>query len=67
MHHINLVHLDLIFFLSLYTAVDSHTPKHIYEQYLVEDLMKDRTRALVTHHVGLCLRGAANVVVMKDG
>ncbi|CAG8502741.1 9329_t:CDS:10 [Gigaspora rosea] len=49
------------------SAVDSHTAKHIYEQCLVGDLMKDRTRILVTHHVGLCLRGAAKVVVMKDG
>ncbi|CAG8827636.1 18660_t:CDS:2, partial [Racocetra persica] len=47
--------------------VDSHTAKHIFEQFLMGDLMKDRTRILVTHHVGLCLRGAAKVVVMKDG
>ncbi|CAG8465353.1 5760_t:CDS:10, partial [Scutellospora calospora] len=49
------------------SAVDSHTAKHIYEQCLMGDLMKNRTRILVTHHVGLCLRGAAKVVVMKDG
>ncbi|CAG8700306.1 13414_t:CDS:2, partial [Dentiscutata heterogama] len=49
------------------SAVDSHTAKHIYEQCLMGDLMKDRTRILVTHHVGLCLRGAAKVVVIKDG
>ncbi|CAG8609839.1 19722_t:CDS:10, partial [Racocetra persica] len=47
--------------------VDSHTAKHIFEQCLMGDLMKNRTRILVTHHVGLCLRGAAKVVIMKDG
>ncbi|CAG8509015.1 21771_t:CDS:10 [Cetraspora pellucida] len=49
------------------SAVDSHTAKHIFEQCLMGDLMKNRTRILVTHHVGLCLRGAAKVVVMKNG
>ncbi|CAG8612654.1 13568_t:CDS:10, partial [Racocetra persica] len=49
------------------SAVDSHTAKHIFEQCLMGNLMKNRTRILVTHHVGLCLRGAAKVVVMKDG
>src|SRR5437764_1082077 len=29
--------------------------------------MKSRTRILVTHHVGLCIRSAAFVVAMKDG
>ena len=29
--------------------------------------MENRTRILVTHHVGLCLRGASFVVAMKDG
>ncbi|CAG8457297.1 10170_t:CDS:10, partial [Acaulospora morrowiae] len=49
------------------SAVDSHTAKHIYEQCLMGGLMKNRTQILVTHHVGLCIRGAAKVVVMKDG
>ncbi|CAG8557324.1 8544_t:CDS:10, partial [Ambispora gerdemannii] len=49
------------------SAVDAHTSKHIYEQCLMGDLMKNRTRILVTHHVGLCLRGAAKVIVIKDG
>ncbi|CAG8581475.1 740_t:CDS:10, partial [Diversispora eburnea] len=49
------------------SAVDSHTAKHIFEQCLMGDLMKNRTRILVTHHVGLCLRGASKVVVMRDG
>ncbi|CAJ0751060.1 18110_t:CDS:10 [Entrophospora sp. SA101] len=47
--------------------VDSHTAKYLYENCIMGDLMKNRTRILVTHHVGLCIRNAAFVVVMKDG
>ncbi|CAG8562619.1 uncharacterized protein OCT59_007764 [Rhizophagus irregularis] len=49
------------------SAVDAHTAKHLYEKCLMGELMKDRTLILVTHHVGLCLRGAHKVIVMKDG
>ncbi|CAG8506025.1 1335_t:CDS:10 [Funneliformis caledonium] len=49
------------------SAVDSHTAKHIYEKCLLGDIMEGRTRILVTHHVGLCLRGSSKVVVMKNG
>ncbi|CAJ0640522.1 438_t:CDS:10 [Entrophospora sp. SA101] len=49
------------------SAVDSHTAKYLYENCIMGDLMKNRTRILVTHHVGLCIRNAAFVVVMKDG
>jgi ABC-type glutathione transport system ATPase component len=56
----------LIYFLNN-VAVDAHTAKHLYEKCLMGELMRDRTLILVTHHVGLCLRGACKVVVMKDG
>ncbi|KAI9251679.1 P-loop containing nucleoside triphosphate hydrolase protein [Helicostylum pulchrum] len=49
------------------SAVDAHTAKHLYENCLTGDLMKHRTVILVTHHVGLCLSGAAYIVAMKDG
>ncbi|CAI2164969.1 18561_t:CDS:10 [Funneliformis geosporum] len=49
------------------SAVDAHTAKHLYENCLLGDLMENRTRILVTHHVGLCLRGSSKVVVMKNG
>ncbi|GBB94776.1 hypothetical protein RclHR1_02410022 [Rhizophagus clarus] len=49
------------------SAVDAHTAKHLYEKCLMGELMRDRTLILVTHHVGLCLRGAYKVIVMKDG
>ncbi|KAI7889871.1 P-loop containing nucleoside triphosphate hydrolase protein [Mucor mucedo] len=49
------------------SAVDAHTAKHLYEHCLIGKLMKHRTVILVTHHVGLCLNGAAYIVAMKDG
>ncbi|KAI9247698.1 hypothetical protein BDA99DRAFT_565069 [Phascolomyces articulosus] len=49
------------------SAVDAHTAKHLYEHCLTGELMRGRTIILVTHHVGLCLKGAAYVVALKDG
>ncbi|KAI8324897.1 hypothetical protein GQ54DRAFT_255639 [Martensiomyces pterosporus] len=49
------------------SAVDAHTAKHLYESCLVAPYMADRTRILVTHAVGLTIKGAAMVVVMQDG
>lgn len=49
------------------SAVDAHTAKHLYEHCLMGELMRGRTRILVTHHVGLCIRGAVHVVAMRDG
>ncbi|KAJ2163175.1 Transporter of the ATP-binding cassette (ABC) [Coemansia sp. RSA 552] len=49
------------------SAVDAHTAKHLYEACLMSPYMLDRTRILVTHAVGLTIRGAAMVVVMQDG
>ncbi|KAI8074767.1 phosphatidyl serine synthase-domain-containing protein [Gongronella butleri] len=49
------------------SAVDAHTAKHIYQHCLMGDLMRGRTVLLVTHHVGLCIRGADYVVAMHEG
>ncbi|KAJ2552092.1 Transporter of the ATP-binding cassette (ABC) [Coemansia sp. RSA 1878] len=49
------------------SAVDAHTAKHLYEECLMAPAMAERTRILVTHAVGLTIRGAAAVVVMQDG
>ncbi|KAJ1931933.1 hypothetical protein EC988_009624, partial [Linderina pennispora] len=49
------------------SAVDAHTAKHIYEHCLMAPAMMDRTRILVTHAVGLTIKGASMVVVMQDG
>ncbi|CAG8854897.1 26686_t:CDS:2, partial [Gigaspora margarita] len=45
--------------------VDSCTQKHIYEQCLMSDLMKNKTRIFVTHHNNVY--GAALKIFMKDG
>ncbi|RUP16849.1 P-loop containing nucleoside triphosphate hydrolase protein [Jimgerdemannia flammicorona] len=58
---------DIIILDDCLSAVDAHTAKHLYEHCLMGCLMRGRTRILVTHHVGLCLRGAAHVVAMRDG
>ncbi|KAJ2825755.1 Transporter of the ATP-binding cassette (ABC), partial [Coemansia erecta] len=49
------------------SAVDAHTAKHLYENCLVSPYMAERTRILVTHAVGLTIKGAAAVVVMQNG
>ena len=49
------------------SAVDSPTAKHIFEQCLMGDLMRNRTCVLVTHHIGLTLAKADFVAVLKDG
>ncbi|KAJ2613508.1 Transporter of the ATP-binding cassette (ABC) [Coemansia sp. RSA 1365] len=49
------------------SAVDAHTAKHLFENCLMSQLMAERTRILVTHAVGLTVRGASAVVVMQDG
>ncbi|KAI8360085.1 hypothetical protein B0O80DRAFT_194371 [Mortierella sp. GBAus27b] len=49
------------------SAVDAHTAKWLFAKCLMGPLMQGRTRILVTHAVSLTLRGAAHVVVLKDG
>ncbi|KAG2220577.1 hypothetical protein INT45_008758 [Circinella minor] len=49
------------------SAVDAHTARHIYENCLIGELMRGRTIILVTHHVGLCLKGASYIVALKEG
>ncbi|RKP07534.1 P-loop containing nucleoside triphosphate hydrolase protein [Thamnocephalis sphaerospora] len=49
------------------SAVDAHTARHIMEKCLLGPLMQGRTRILVTHHVDLCTRRAAMVLVVHAG
>ncbi|KAJ1840002.1 hypothetical protein LPJ73_006575, partial [Coemansia sp. RSA 2703] len=49
------------------SAVDAHTAKHLYDSCLMSPYMSERTRILVTHAVGLTIKGASTVVVMQDG
>lgn len=45
----------------------AHTAKHLYEKCITGPLMRGRTRILVTHHVKLCLPGAAYLVHIAGG
>ncbi|KAJ2867314.1 hypothetical protein GGH94_000943 [Coemansia aciculifera] len=51
------------------SAVDAHTGKHILHKCLLSDsdLMRGRTRILVTHHMPMCLPHCQFVVMMRGG
>jgi ABC-type multidrug transport system fused ATPase/permease subunit len=46
----------------VFSALDAHVGKEIYENALMGELSKGRTRILVTHHVSLCLPRAKYAV-----
>ena len=49
------------------SAVDSHTAQWIYQYGIAGELMKGRTRILVTHNVALTLPSAKHVVILDNG
>ncbi|GAA6059991.1 hypothetical protein JCM10212_001149 [Sporobolomyces blumeae] len=49
------------------SAVDSHTARHLFKNCLKGPLLEGRTVILVTHHISLCLPGAAYFVNVSDG
>lgn len=51
----------------IFSAVDSHVGRHLFEEALTGKLGEGRTRILVTHHVGLCLPKAKYTVVLGNG
>ncbi|PYH42937.1 P-loop containing nucleoside triphosphate hydrolase protein [Aspergillus saccharolyticus JOP 1030-1] len=51
----------------IFSALDAHTGRHVYEDALTGELGQGRTRILVTHHVGLCLSRADYWVELEDG
>lgn len=51
----------------IFSAVDSHVGRHLYEQALTGSLSEGRTRILATHHVKLCLDSAAYLVKLENG
>ena len=51
----------------IFSAVDAHVGRQLFEQGLTGELGEDRTRILVTHHVGLCLPKTRYTVVLGDG
>jgi ABC-type multidrug transport system fused ATPase/permease subunit len=51
----------------IFSAVDAHTGRHLYEKALTGPICNGRTRILVTHHVGLCLPRTDYSVFLEDG
>ncbi|KAF4157600.1 hypothetical protein CNMCM6936_009212 [Aspergillus lentulus] len=51
----------------IFSAADSNVGRHLYDHALTGALAKGRTRVLATHHVRLCLGGAAYLVRLENG
>ena len=51
----------------IFSAVDAHVGRHLFEEALTGDLGRGRTRILVTHHIELCLPGTSYAVVLSNG
>ncbi|KAI5927245.1 P-loop containing nucleoside triphosphate hydrolase protein [Camillea tinctor] len=51
----------------IFSAVDAHVGRHIFEKCLNGELCTGRTRILVTHHVGLCEPKTKYLVELGDG
>ncbi|PKX97332.1 putative ABC transporter [Aspergillus novofumigatus IBT 16806] len=51
----------------IFSAVDSNVSRRLYDNALTGALAKGRTRILATHHVRLCLGGAAYLVRLENG
>lgn len=51
----------------IFSAVDAHVGRHLFEEALTGELGKGRTRILVTHHVGLCLPRTKYSVHLGEG
>ncbi|MCJ1418650.1 hypothetical protein MMC32_004999 [Xylographa parallela] len=48
----------------IFSAVDAHVGRHIFEHGLCGELGSGRTRILVTHHIGLVLSEASYIVTI---
>ncbi|KAI1259517.1 P-loop containing nucleoside triphosphate hydrolase protein [Xylariaceae sp. FL1019] len=51
----------------IFSAVDAHVGRHIFEKCLNGDLGTGRTRVLVTHHVALCEPKTKYLVELGEG
>lgn len=51
----------------IFSAVDAHVGRHIFEKCLNGELAAGRTRILVTHHVALCEPKTKFLVELGDG
>ena len=51
----------------IFSAVDAHVGRHLYEEALTGELGRNRTRILVTHHVALCIPRTTYSVLLSNG
>lgn len=51
----------------IFSAVDAHVGRHLFEDALTGELGQERTRILVTHHVALCLPRTKYSVLLGNG
>lgn len=51
----------------IFSALDAHVGKFIYDHALTGELGRERTRILVTHHISLCLPLAEYCVFLANG
>jgi ABC-type multidrug transport system fused ATPase/permease subunit len=51
----------------IFSALDAHVGRQLFEEALTGDLCVGRTRILVTHHVGLCLPKTKYTVLLGEG
>lgn len=51
----------------IFSAVDAHVGRHIFEKCLTGELTAGRTRILVTHHVALCQPKTKYLVELGEG
>ena len=51
----------------IFSAVDAHVGKHIFEEGLLGHICHDRTVILATHHTDLCLPRASYIVSLENG
>ena len=51
----------------IFSAVDAHVGRQLYEEALTGDLSTERTRILVTHHVSLVLPRAKYTIHLANG
>ncbi|KUI70297.1 ATP-dependent bile acid permease [Cytospora mali] len=57
----------ILVFDDIFSAVDAHVGRHIFEKCLTGELAQGRTRILVTHHVGLCQPKTKYLVELGEG
>lgn len=57
----------ILVFDDIFSAVDAHVGRHIFERCLTGELAQGRTRILVTHHVALCQTKTKYLVELGDG